>query len=151
MKIINKTTLLLAALLFLPVCSFASSLMINVDNINSNIGGVLVMLFKSPKAFDSQSINQAKSIIIQRAEQGKMTFTFSNLSPGKYAYLIIHDKSSDNLFSQKWHNTNRYGFAFSNNTSPEKEPSFHQAAIQVANGKNTSSATLFYLKGSDKR
>lgn len=69
---------------------------INISNISSNDGQILVKLYNSEETFKKEAFISKKAIISNK----KATITIKHLDQGTYAFIIIHDKNGDEKFNR---------------------------------------------------
>lgn len=68
-----------------------STISIEVTNINSEEGVILIGLFDSEKNFLKSSVKEEKI----KATKGKLKVSFENIPSGTYTISVIHDENSN--------------------------------------------------------
>ena len=93
-------TKLFSAILFLALFSFSTTsfaqhtLTVEVTNIESNEGTIMIALFKGEAGFpkdDKKAIRKMKVEIKNK----KATIVFSDLETGNYAFALFHDENGN--------------------------------------------------------
>ena len=67
------------------------SIKVNIEEVKSNEGKVLIALYDAKQDFLSKSFKSTKGAITDNACE----FTFNNLPPGVYAVSIFHDENNN--------------------------------------------------------
>jgi len=99
------------AVVLLPFAAAASSLEVNVGNINTPEGIVRIGLYTADGYKDDIALDGAETAVTGDSS----TVTFSNVEPGEYGIKLFHDIDNNSEL-----NSNRFGvptepYAFSNN------------------------------------
>lgn len=120
MKIVTP---LIAAMMIVPFAS-AADLTVNVENIQSSEGTIMLGLFDEASYNGDGSVAGADL----QVEAGTVTATFEDLEPGDYAVRLYHDVNDDGEM-----NTNPFGmpvepYAFSNDARGRFGPAKWSAA-----------------------
>lgn len=137
----NKLILFILAI-FSALPLHAGELDLQLDEIRSAEGKVIVSLFRNAGAFDKMDIKGADIVIIQRALQGSMRFRFANLVPGEYALVVHHDQNGDGTFNEDGSSSEGYGF--SHNLGAQSIPSFEQAKLNIKDIRQHIEVRLIY-------
>ncbi len=120
---------------------------VEVTNLRSNKGYVLVSLYDTPDAFPKngeKAVGKGKVTITG----GKATISFKNMPQGKYAAAILHDENDNLKMDLNSVGLPQEGYGFSNNAKGLfGPPSFSKAAFTL-NGpvKNISIKASYFMK-----
>lgn len=108
----------------------AADLVVTVTGLTPLKGNVHVAVYDTPETFPKSSgmmVDQIKPV-----DAGAVTFTFSDVAPGRYALATFHDENLNGDFDQGLFDFPLEGFAFSNGAKPGlSAPPFEDAAIDV--------------------
>ena len=137
MKITRFATKFLFATLLLTVFFFSNSLFaqhtltVEVSDIRSNKGTIMIALFKGALGFpkdDSKAIHKAKVTV----KNNKAIITFTNLPSGDYAFALFHDENNNNEINKNMFGIPSEGYGFSTNFKPTiSAPNFDQAHFKI--------------------
>jgi len=106
-----------------------TKLEINIEGIEKNKGKILLALYDSEQGFPSGHKQAVKSVE-GVPQNGKCSFTITDLKSGKYAFSLFHDLNGDNKLNTNMIGIPKEGYAFSNNaTGKFGPPSFRDAAF----------------------
>jgi uncharacterized protein (DUF2141 family) len=109
---------------------------ITISNFRNTKGQVLISLFKDGNGYPD---NPAKAI-----RKGKTSVTggnkaiidFTDLPPGKYAAVVLHDENSNLKMDKTWIGLPKEGYGFSNNVMGAfGPPSFSKASFEYDGSK----------------
>lgn len=121
-----------AAMLLIGVSasSQAADITVNVKNLRSPNGALMLALFNSGDGF-LQSDKQLSAQIISAAQQQAVA-VFKNVPAGRYAVTVFHDENGNGKMDKNLLGipTERYGFS-NNATGTMGPPSFEQAAFTL--------------------
>ena len=107
-------------------------LTVTVENIHDPKGVILVGLFDCENGF----LEEAREGKIIRASAEKVTVTFDNIRPGKYAVSVIHDRNENTQLDKNFLGIPKEGFGFSNNAMGNfGPPTFEQAHVNLVDHK----------------
>lgn len=124
--------ILTIALAFTTLFSFAQeegiTITVTIDNVTSNEGKVLMSLHTSETFMKGKGIKDAESTI----EDGKVTITFTNVLPGEYAILALHDKNNNQRMDFEENGMPKESFGTSNNVMAMGPPQYNDAKFTVA-------------------
>ncbi|GAB4163215.1 MAG: hypothetical protein Tsb0033_23230 [Winogradskyella sp.] len=127
-----KNLVLTLALAFTALFSFAQeegiTITVTIDNVTSNEGKVLMSLHTSETFMKGKGIQDAESTI----EDGKVTITFTNVLPGEYAILALHDKNDNQRMDFQENGMPKESFGSSNNVMAMGPPQYDDAKFTVA-------------------
>ncbi|GGC73611.1 DUF2141 domain-containing protein [Undibacterium terreum] len=131
-KSLGKIIATAAAMLFIGVSasSQAADITVNVKNLRSPNGALMLALFNSGEGF-LQSDKQFSAQIISAAQQPAVA-VFKNVPAGRYAVTVFHDENGNGKMDKNLLGipTERYGFS-NNATGTMGPPSFEQAAFTL--------------------
>ncbi len=120
---------------------------VEVTNLRSNNGYVLVSLYDTPEAFPKnaeRAVGKGKVKITG----GKATISFNNLPQGRYASAILHDENNNLKMDLNSVGLPQEGYGFSNNAKGFLgPPSFSKAAFTLDGPvKNISIKASYFMK-----
>ena len=123
---------LVSLFLLLPGAASSAELTIIVNQLRNSSGDVHIAVYNDADTFpDSDGMITETKI---PARQPAVTWTFKNLSPGRYAVAVYHDENGNDEFDQGLFGIPLEGYAFSNNAAVFLgPPDFAEAAIDVKN------------------
>ena len=119
------------------------SLTINISNISSTKGHLIIAVFKTDKNFlQKGSAFTNYSIVIEKdIESIKIT----DLPKGTYAVSLFHDENSDEECNRNFFGIPKEAFGFSNNVKPKlSAPSFNDCKFALTNDLVLDIALLNY-------
>ena len=148
---------ILASLLAGP--ALAAELRLTITGIRSDDGEILVALYDNPKGYESALANAAKRGIMPdsgrligtsiRAVAGSQSTVFTQLPPGRYALLVIHDENDNGRLDENAMGVPTEGYGFGNDAQGFLgAPSFDAAAIAIGDADVSTAITLIYPKAS---
>jgi len=120
-------------------------LKITITGIKEVGGNVSVNLFKTSDGFpeDPSKAYLYKTI---KADHSKESVYFMNLSPGIYAFAVLHDENENDEMDKNFLGIPTEGFAFSNNYKPKiKSPAFVDAAFSVEQKDTSVEVEMLYF------
>ena len=97
---------------FKPVAE--EGIKINVTNLRSNNGNVLVSLFKDGVGYPDDATKAFRKTKLSITEK-KASILFSNLPSGVYTVSILHDENDDQKMNKNGLGIPKEGYGFSNN------------------------------------
>ena len=123
----------------------ATSVTIEVTNLRSNTGTVLVALYDKADKFPHDAANNAvgrkKAPIVNKTA----SVTFTNLPPGKYAVALLHDENNNMRMDFNLVHMPKEGYGFSNNAKGRMgPPDFNKAAFDLGNAPKTVAIKMKY-------
>ena len=133
----DKISLLIAFVVVILNSSFsnpASNISIEIINLKSNKGYVLVSLFNDAKGFPNSAAAAVGKTKVQ-IHNGRAMASFTNLPGGKYAAAILHDENNNLKMDFNLVGMPKEGYGFSNDAKGFfGPPSFEKAAFVVEGG-----------------
>ena len=125
----RTTKLALIPLLFLATLSAsAADLTIQIDDIKSADGQIMIALFNSAATFQSAPV-KATAVA---AAAGSTTVTIADLPAGDYAIALYHDANGNGQLDRNALGMPTEDYAFSNNAMGQRgAPSFDAARIAL--------------------
>ncbi len=125
------------AVFFMASFAFSNSIMaqhtliIEVSNLKSDKGSVMIALFKGEAGFPkdgSKAIQKTKVTIKDK----KATITFTDLPAGDYAFALFHDENGNNAMDSNMFGIPKEGYGFSTNFKPTMSaPDFDEANFKI--------------------
>ncbi|MCF6775292.1 DUF2141 domain-containing protein [Thiotrichales bacterium 19X7-9] len=115
----------------LPLSLFAANLTVDVTNINSTKGQIIIGLFNNPQSFPHAGEKYTAKKIKPITGDAAST-TFKNLPTGEYAVIAFHDSNDDGKLDRKFGRPiEQYGFS-NNATGFMGPPSFSAAGVKLS-------------------
>ena len=125
----KKSTIIVAIAILLSMQGFAQvKLTVNVKNIQSSEGKILVGLFNSEETFLEKAFQKAS----EEAKEDQMQFEFDNVPEGTYTISVIHDKNNNGSLDKNMIGipTEPYGISM-DGKSMFGPPSYEDAVFKV--------------------
>ena len=121
----------------------AADLTVNVDEIRNAQGRVYVTLFNGASTWlDDKHSTQDDSL---PAHPGRVSVTFHNVAPGRYAAVVFHDENGNTVMDYDLIGLPTEGFAFSNQARPFlSAPSFDRCAFEMGSQNAQISIKMIY-------
>ena len=128
---------LFSALLLILSPNSKSNITIEIKGIPSEKGNIFVGLFRQKDEFPVFGKQYIGKIIPVTGK--KMTYTFDNLSEGKYAIAIYHDENKNGKLDKNYLGVPTEAYGFSNNARRTfSAPSFEEAELNLKSDLNIS-------------
>lgn len=127
-----KTVTLALSFFFVSLIAMAQQktgvdITITIDNITSNEGKVLAGLHTAETFMKGPGIQNLQSII----EDGKVILKFTEVAPGDYAIMALHDANENNRMDYEANGMPKESYGMSGNDMTMGPPSFDSAQFQV--------------------
>ena len=104
---------------------------VKILNIRNNKGSISCALFESPEGFPKKFLRYATNIMTIKIKDSEASFYFTDIPPGTYAMVVIHDEKMNGELDTNWLGIPKEGFGFSNQaTALLSAPSFSDASFQ---------------------
>jgi uncharacterized protein (DUF2141 family) len=137
------------SLVLIPSRGFAQmecpSLNVKIQNISNNNGVIACAIFESEKGFPNKSIKFASKIILTQIVGKGASFKFSDIKPGKYAIIVIHDENCNTKLDTNMFGIPTEGYGFSSGAEVTwSAPSFSDAAFSYDGAHLQMSISLNY-------
>lgn len=131
--IIHKLLIIssLTVALLIPCAAFSQgkSIKINIPNIKSEKGEILIALFNKTEGFP-ENANTAFQTAKLKAKKGVQSITMPNIIDGRYALAIFHDENGDGKMNKNMLGIPKEGYGVSNNVKNlMSAPTFNEAAF----------------------
>jgi uncharacterized protein (DUF2141 family) len=147
--------LALGAVMLAPVASRAGELRVTVTNVRSDTGELLIGLYESEAGFDAAIANATKTGLMadrnrligvaMRARAGAQQAVFTQLPPGRYAVIVIHDENDNGRLDTNALGAPAEGYGFSNDAHGfMSAPAFDAAALTIADSDRSVAIALTY-------
>ncbi|MEN9868260.1 MAG: hypothetical protein RL748_3850 [Pseudomonadota bacterium] len=108
--------------------SLAADLTVNIENIKSSDGNLMVAIYDSAANFLKNPLQAAK----MTAQPGNDTVQFKDLPAGEYAVVVYHDANGNGQLDKNAFGMPLEDYGFSNNTiGKTARPSFDAAKMGV--------------------
>jgi len=123
-----KKVILLSSILLVSPKIFAADINIDISNIKSNTGNLIIGLFNSKDTFLTDKYKALKI----KAQVGSIKAKFENIPNGTYAIALYHDENLNNKLDKNFLKIPKEGYGFSNNAKPFfGPPKFDKAKFQL--------------------
>ena len=100
---------------------------VTIDNVTSNDGHVLFALHDSKTFMASDGVDATMSAI----KDGKVSVTFTNVQPGVYAILALHDANDNGRMDFQSNGMPQEAYGMSNNPMSYGPPQFNDGKFAV--------------------
>lgn len=112
----------------------SSELSINIRGLESNVGKVLVLVFKDSDGFPEED-QKAYKILELSISNKSASEKISDIPSGNYAVSVLHDENGDGKMKKNGLGIPTEGFGFSNNPSILfGQPSFEKCSFWLKEG-----------------
>jgi len=149
--------LFLATLLAFPAP--AAELRLTIKDVRSDEGELLIALYDNADGFASAIANAATRGLMPdsgrligtsiRAKRGTQSTVFTQLPPGRYAAIVIHDENDNGRIDKNVIGVPTEGYGFGNDAQGFlSAPSFDAAAIVIGDADVNTSISLVYPRTS---
>ena len=102
---------------------------VSIDNVLNSNGKVLIALH----SFETFMKTKAVQATTTKIENGKVFYTFKNVTPGVYAILALHDENDNNRMDYEDSGMPKEAYALSNNPISYGPPRFEDAKFEITN------------------
>ena len=120
----------------------ATELRLTIKGVQSDNGEILIALYNNPEGYVSALANAATRGLMPdsgrligtsiRAKVGSQSTVFTQLPPGRYAVLVIHDENDNGRLDENAMGVPTEGYGFGNDAQGFLgAPSFDAAAIEI--------------------
>lgn len=144
----------LILLIFSSAAAFSAELRLTVDGIRSDSGEILIGLYDNEEGFQNAVTNAATRGLVPdsrrlvgmaiRAKHGTQSAVFTQLDPGRYALIVIHDENDNGRLDEVL-GVPSEGYGFGNDArNILGAPTFDAAAITVRNDDISTFINLVY-------
>lgn len=103
------------------------SIKVTIDNVSSNEGKVMVGLHSQDTFMKGLGLQSLESTI----EDGSVSFTFSNVAPGTYAIMALHDVNENKRMDFDANGRPQESYGMSGNNMSFGPPVFENAQFEV--------------------
>ena len=105
------------------------SITVSINNVSNNNGNVIFALHTSETFMKGPGIQNTTSAI----EEGKVTVTFKNVTPGTYSIIALHDENDNKRMDFEDNGMPKEDFGLSNNSVSFGPPQFEPSKFEVKN------------------
>ncbi|WP_431161441.1 DUF2141 domain-containing protein [Flagellimonas beolgyonensis] len=128
-----KTVTLALSFLFVSLVAMAqekngATITVIIDNVTSNEGKVLAGLHTAETFMKGPGIQNMESAI----ENGKVVLTFTNVAPGTYAIMAMHDANDNKRMDYQANGMPMESYGMSGNDMTMGPPQFNSAQFEVS-------------------
>lgn len=145
--------LVLAFLLSAP--AHAAELRLTISGVHSDGGELLIGLYDNAGGFVSAIANATKNGLMvdsgrlvgvsMRAKSDSQSTVFTQLPPGRYAVVVVHDENDNGLLDANVLGVPTEGYCFSRDAQGIfSAPSFDAAAVTVGDADVSATVSLIY-------
>ncbi|MBW8243948.1 DUF2141 domain-containing protein [Muricauda oceani] len=127
-----KTLTLVLSLFLVSIAGIAQEktgvdITVTIDNITNDEGKVLAGLHTEETFMKGPGVQNLQSAIAD----GKVTLTFTNVAPGTYAIMAMHDANENNRMDYESNGMPKEGYGMSGNDMTMGPPTFNSAKFTV--------------------
>lgn len=131
-------------LLLLAGTAFAQGTVeVQIPNVGSNKGKVIIMLFNNPEGFPIDREKAYKKVVLS-ATEGAMSHKFEGLQPGTYAVSITQDENDNGETDRNFIGMPKEPVGASNQASMGK-PSFKRSKFDLPDGNQQISIEVAFF------
>ena len=130
----------LAALVFASLAAGASELAVEITDLRSTDGALMVAVVDSAAGWDDNSKAVARQKLAPSGE--RMTLRFPDLAPGSYAVLVMHDENGNGKLDANFLGMPVEGYGFSNNPKVMRKPNYDEARFDLGAANATITVQL---------
>ncbi len=112
---------------FLSNAQETYSITVSMDNVLNDRGHVLVGLHTAETFMKAKGIQSAKAEI----KDGKISVSFTDLEPGEYAIMVVHDENDNERMDMDMNNMPKESYGMSNNPMLYGPPTFNDAKFEL--------------------
>lgn len=138
-----KIYVMVLFLLFSHICG--AELRIEIDNVRSAQGNLLITIYDNPLAYKTYSMEQAYAATMIKARKAVTSLSFNSLPEGDYVVIVSHDENLNGKMDFKAELPTE-GYAFSQGQGRFSMPDFKKAALRVSGEKVIEKMQMIYLK-----
>jgi len=149
MKRLRPILLSAICMLICPKILGQAKLEIEISNIRSSSGHILVSLFNSPKQFPRKAPAIWKDIQLKKDKLKNQTLkmTFDSLPPATYAVALLDDEDGSGDMEYTKLGIPLEGFGFSNDARPLLScPPYKKCKFEIKDGTNKIKIKICYKK-----
>jgi uncharacterized protein (DUF2141 family) len=124
-----STRVLGTAAIFLALPTFAHDLTLNVDNIKSAEGDLLIAVYDKEESYNVD----ANWVAVRKIAMAEtvMVVNFTDLPTGNYAIKLFQDKNRNSQIDKNTVGIPTEPYGFSNNGGAFGQPSFNEAKVLI--------------------
>ncbi len=127
------------SLVWLPSNGFAQtecpSVNVKIQNISNNTGVIACAIFESKEGFPGKFLIFGSKVMITQIRGEDASFKFSDIRPGKYAIVVIHDENFNGELDTNMFGIPKEGYGFSSDAEVTlSAPSFSDAEFLYDGG-----------------
>ena len=141
--------------ILLAVPTLAAELRLTIKGVRSDKGELLIALYDNADGFKSAIANAATRGLLPdsgrligtaiRAQRGTQSTVFTQLPPGRYAIIVIHDENDNGRIDKNAWGVPTEGYGFGNNAQEFlSAPAFDAAVVAIRDADVSTSITLDY-------
>jgi uncharacterized protein (DUF2141 family) len=143
--------------ILMAVPTLAAELRLTIAGVRSNKGEILIALYDNADGFKSAIAHAGTRGLLPdsgriigtaiRAQRGAQSTIFTQLPPGQYAVIVMHDENDNGRLDQDGMGVPTEGYGFGNDAQGFlNSPAFDAAAITIGGASVSTSITLNYPK-----
>ncbi|ODU48040.1 DUF2141 domain-containing protein [uncultured Aquimonas sp.] len=120
------------ALLSAASLTAAATLEVEITDIRSSEGQLMVAVHASAEGWDGKAAPVAAQLHAPSGERALLSF--EGLAPGSYAVQVMHDQNGNGALDSNFMGMPIEGYGFSNNPEVMRKATFDEARIEVGEG-----------------
>lgn len=141
--------------ILVAVPTLAAELRLTIAGVHSDKGEILIGLYDNAEGFKHAVANAGTRGLLPdkgrligtaiRALGGTQSTVFTQLPPGRYAIIVIHDENDNGRIDENFIGVPTEGYGFGNNAQGVlSAPAFDAAAITIGKANVSTTITLHY-------
>ena len=107
----------------------AADLAITVTDVRAQQGSLRIAVADSAAGWSEGGTPVAGTV--RKIEAAEQTFHFSDLPPGRYAVMVMHDENDNGKLDSNFMGMPIEGYGFSNNPAVMRKPTFEEARFEL--------------------
>ncbi len=144
--LLGSTALIGGTVSAAPPAAPTSDITVTVTNLRSTEGVVRACITARSKGFPKCDADDASSINVVTPAAEKVTLSFKNIAPGRYAIALLHDENNNGKADRALMMMPTEGFGFSRDAKVRMgPPKFEDAAFDVVGSPISHSIKMRYM------
>lgn len=143
MMLISRLSLILCVALLFPFSAMAVDVTIVVKGIRNQQGKIAALAFTSSQGFPDQFALAAYQATVP-SKKGETTITLKNLTPGKYAFTVMHDENADGILRRNLFGIPQEGVGVTGKPLGNRAPKFVESVIEIQQNETREIALKYW-------
>ncbi len=115
---------------------------INISNLESNKGQIVIVLYKKGQEFANLEKYYKKQIVKSITEK-KATIYIKDILEGEYSFVVFHDENNDGELDKTWYGMPKEGITNSGNHT--KRPNYDNTKFTITGSDKVFNLKINYL------